>query len=97
MTPYLSESWLGLLGPERIRVSFEEGTNAAAQSERKPRQELGKTVIFKPATSRGFQNGAVTDSDGMKIDSTCRFEKHLPHRLDGSSIQHWLVGCRSES
>jgi hypothetical protein len=36
-------------------------------------------------------------SDGMKTDSTCRFENHLPQRLDGSSIQHWIVGCRSES
>jgi len=35
----------------------EEGRNAADQSE-SPLQEHGKTLVFKPATCRGFQNGA---------------------------------------
>jgi hypothetical protein len=35
----------------------EEGRNAADQSE-SPLQGHGKTVVFKPATCRGFQNGA---------------------------------------
>ena len=35
----------------------EEGRNAADQSE-SPLQEHGKTVVFKPATIRGFQNVA---------------------------------------
>ena len=35
--------------------------------------------------------------DGLKTDQTCRFEIQLPWKLDGSSIQYRLVGCRSGS
>jgi hypothetical protein len=36
-------------------------------------------------------------SDGLKTDETRRFENHRHQKLNGSSMQHRLVGCRSKS
>jgi hypothetical protein len=36
-------------------------------------------------------------SDGLKTDETRRFENHRHQKLNASSMQHRLVGCRSKS
>ncbi len=36
-------------------------------------------------------------SDGLKTDETRRFENHRHQKLNGSSMQHRLVDCRSKS
>ena len=41
--------------------------------------------------------GQAYVSDSLKTDETCRLENHLPQKLNGSSIRHRHVGCRSES
>jgi hypothetical protein len=61
-----------------------EGRNAADQSE-SPLQEHGKTVVFKPATCRGFQNGA--DIEPQLVQKKTVSAGHAPICVDPRHLQ----------
>jgi hypothetical protein len=57
-------------GPQSLQPHLEEGRNAGAYSKRKRIRETGKTVVFKPATFRGFQNDTDSSATGAKSDGS---------------------------
>ena len=75
----LSESWSVLAGLERSWHPLEQGRNAGAHFGRTSPQEHGKTVVFKPATFRGFRNGAAINAlEKIIVAAHGRLRAHRP-------------------